>query len=315
MTPAKHSTLATCAAPANRLKFMPLALLSALASAGCGGGGSSTPTPSAAFRLYAAGDNVPSNAVAYFTSPLNASSTPTGTFVTGSGGELAGLAVDGNGNVIATDQFLNTITGYARPAPATSALFTITTTFHPGGDALGSDGKLYLTDYTNGALDAVSPPFTSASTPAALATGIGGAAALCFDSSQRLYVTGYIPGTITVLATPYTSASLTLTTGFANLDSCAVDSFTNQLIVNSVGASSGKVYVYNLPLTSASTPAATLAFASSSSTAVGVDPSGELYVGVGASVIDVYAPPFSSASLPLFSIPTANAVNSIAFGP
>ncbi|MGP6157001.1 MAG: hypothetical protein ACLPYS_05730 [Vulcanimicrobiaceae bacterium] len=43
-------------------------------------------------------------------------------------------------------------------------------------------------------------------------------------------------------------------------------------------------------------------------------PARKLYDAAGSSVIDGYAPPFTSASTPLFGIPTVNAVNAMTFG-
>jgi sugar lactone lactonase YvrE len=259
---------------------------------------------------------VPSNAVAYFTAPFSAASTPTATFATGSGGEIAGLAVDGSGNVIASDQNLHTITGYTRPSPTAATLFAISASFTPGGIAFDTLGKLYVADYdAGGGVDVVSPPFSNSSVPQALITGLTGVDALCFDGSQNLYTVTYGSGsTIRVYAPPYTGAPITLATGYNNVDGCAFNTVTNQLAVNVVGVFSGNVLVYSLPLTAASVPAAVLPYSSSSSTAVAFDASGRLYVGVGASTIDVYQPPITSASTPLFGIPTVNAVEAMAFG-
>jgi hypothetical protein len=114
-------------------------LLAPVALGGCGGGG--TNVTALAARLYAVGDAIPSNAVAYFTAPLSAASTPTSTFGTGSGGEVIGLAVDGSDNVIASDQFLKTVSLYTRPNPTTPLPVAISTSFTPTGIAYDSHGK------------------------------------------------------------------------------------------------------------------------------------------------------------------------------
>jgi hypothetical protein len=299
----------------SQTKFLLLCgLLAPLALSGCGGGGTNVTALSS--RLYAAGDAVPSTAIAYFTSPFTALSTPTSTFVTPPGGEVIGLAIDGSGDVITSDQFLKTVTGYMRPSPATASLFTVTTSFTPAGIAFDSQGKLYVADYDNGGgVDVIASPFTNSSTVTPLITGLNATDGLCFDTSQNLYTVAYgAASTIRVYAAPYTAASVTVATGNNNVEDCAINPAANQLAVNVVGAFSGKVLIYNLPLTNTSVPAVTLTYSSSSSTAVAFDTSGRLYVGVGASAIQVYQPPFSSASTPLFSIPTANAVNAMVFG-
>ncbi|HEV3157101.1 MAG TPA: hypothetical protein VGZ00_07095 [Candidatus Baltobacteraceae bacterium] len=293
----------------------PLAALAAALLAGCGGGGPSValPVPSPA-RLYAAGDAVPSNSIAYLTAPFSAASVPTGAITTASGGEVIGLAIDGSGNVIASDQFKNTIVGYARPNPTTSTLFTITPTFTPSGIAFGAQGKLYVADYTAGNIDVIAPPLSSGSAIQPLLSGFSGPSGVCIDATQTLYVTNYLPGTIRVFPPPYAQPGFTVSTGASNVDSCAVDATTNQLIVNSVGFLSGKVFVYDLPMSSASFPVTQITYSSTASTAVATDTSGRLYVGNGRPAIDVYVPPFTNTSAPIFSIPTANAITAMTFG-
>jgi len=299
-------------------RFLVICAVAALA--GCGTTNSVAPfqptaVPTAPARLYAAGDAVPSNSIAYFTGPFSASTTPTGSIATGSGGEVIGLAIDANGNLIASDQFLNTITGYTRPTPSTSVLFTISPGFTPGGIAFDANHNFYVSNYTANTVDTMSTPLSAASVATPLiTTGINGPAGLCFDTAQNLYVMNYSLGTINAYAPPYTGAATVVSTGVNNTDSCAYDNRTNQLIVNHVGVFTGSALVYNLPLTAASVPAATIAFATTSSTAVGTDFSGNLYVGTGTPTINVYAPPFTSASTPTFSFALANAINAIVVG-
>jgi hypothetical protein len=173
-----------------------------------------------------------------------------------------------------------------------------------------------VTNYdSGGGVDLISTPFSSTSTVTPLITGVNAADGLCFDATQNLYVVTYgSASAILVYAPPYTSAPITVATGNSNVDGCAISTSTNQLAVNVVGLFSGKVLVYNLPLTAASVPAVTLTFSSSASTAVAFDTSGRLYVGMGSPSIAVYQPPLTNASVPLFSIPTVNSVNAMAFG-
>jgi streptogramin lyase len=290
------------------------ALAASLVLAGCGGGTNVTalPSPAPSARLYVAGDFLPlAQGVAYFTAPFSSASTATASFATASGSGLDGIAVDASGNVIVADENNKTVTGYARPDPTTSTLFTISTPFLPGEVAFDSLGKLYITDQTDGEVDVVTPPFSSASTLQSLISGVPDASGICFDTAQNLYAVEYSSGTILAYAPPYTgAATATVSTGLSNVEGCAIDTVTSQLVVSSVSAP--KVAVYNLPLASASL-AATLTF-SSSTEAAGVDSAGRLYVGTDVPEISVFAPPFTSASTPLFSFPIVNADNAMAFG-
>ncbi|HTV74111.1 MAG TPA: hypothetical protein VME66_10430 [Candidatus Acidoferrales bacterium] len=291
-------------------------LCAAAALAGCGGGGTNvttlaTPTPEPS-RMYVAGDFLPlAQGVAYFTAPFSSASTPTATFETASGSGLDGIAVDGSGNVIVADENNNTITWYARPNPSTSTLYTIATTFAPGMLAFDTSGKLYVADQTDGKVDVITPPFSSASVPQTLISGVPDASGVCFDSAQNLYVVEYAQGNILVYAPPYTGApTATVSTGLADVEGCAIDAVTDQLAVSGIVAS--KVAIYNLPLTSASVAATTLSFTELEM--VAADSAGRLYIGTNVPEVSVYAPPFSNASTPLFSIPILNADNAMAFG-
>jgi hypothetical protein len=301
-------------------------LLFALVGCGGGGGGSTTPpnlptptpTPTPAARLYAAGDAVPSNAIAYFTAPFTAASLPAASIATASGGEIAGVAVDNSGNVVASDEFKNTITGYTRPNPTTTTAFTLGTSFEPAGIAFDASGKFYVANYTGNAIDVLSTPLSATSTITPLVTnGVSAPSAICFDTAQNLYVVNGPAGTIEAYAAPYPYAGtpVQVSVGVGNVFDCAYDATTNQLIVSHSNFATGNVYIYNLPLTAASTAAATIALTTTSPTDVAADKAGNLYVGVDLPGIEVFAPPFTSASLPTLTIsPTANAINAMAFG-
>jgi sugar lactone lactonase YvrE len=291
-----------------------------LAGCGGGGGGSSTPstptpTPPPPLRLYAAGDGNPSNAIAYFTAPFTASSTPTGSIATASGGEIAGLAIDSHGNVIASDQNENTITSYARPTPTTSTLFALSPGFTPTGIAYDVSGNFYVADYTDGKVDkASSVPLSSATTFTTLIASTLAPAAICFDEAQNLYVVNGTGGIVSAYAPPYTGTPISVNVGVSNVFGCAVSTPYNQLAVYHPGIGTGSVYIYNLPLTAASMPAVTFAFTTTSPTGLGADSSGNLYVGVDTPGIQIYTPPFANASTPTLTIPAVNAVHDITFG-
>jgi hypothetical protein len=93
----------------------------------------------------------------------------------------------------------------------------------------------------------------------------------------------------------------------------------SQLFVDSVSPGSGRVDVYTLPLTNASTPAFSITSGIDTPEAVAFDASGRLHIGnlgsVNGSVV-VYTGPFSAASVPTTTLPFASpfAIFGIAIG-
>jgi hypothetical protein len=299
-----------------------LVVLAACGSSGGGGPivtptatptGVPTATPTPAQRLYAAGDGVPSNAIAYFTAPFSNTATPTGTIATGVGGEIAGVLVDANRNLVASDQNLNTLTGYTRPAPTSTTEFTNSPGFTPAGIAYDNAGTFYVSNYSGGAVE-VGPLHTALAggTLFSVLVSVAAADGICFDSSENLYVTSYLAGKIYVYSAPYTGTPTVVQAPGFNTDDCAYDSVTNQLAIVQLSGPA-EVLVYNLPLNSASTPATTLTPAGTTASAVTVDKAGNLYVATDNPSINIYAPPFTGAAI--FAFPDANgAVQSMTFG-
>ncbi len=295
-------------------RLLSVCLIALLAA--CGGGGTSpppVPTP-APERLYVSGDSVPNNSIAYFNSPFGANTTIAGTIATAGGGAIAGLAVDATGRVFAADGFKNTLTAYPRPAPPGAPLFVMSLPFTPAKLAFDGAGNLYVADYGGGRIAVLAAPIAGTSAPATLITGLSTPNGLCFDVAANLYVTSFTSSILSVYQPPYTGSPVIVNTGTANSNSCAVDAATQQLIVASGNASLGQILVYDLPLAANAGPAVRIPFNGTAPTALAVDPSGDLFVGVGATAIQVYAPPFTSVSSPLFAIPTVNSIGAMAFG-
>lgn len=181
-------------------------------------------------------------------------------------------------------------------------------TFTSGGSqfqlAFGPSAKLYLG--TQGAsLNIYTPPFSGGTVASGTITDPNTTAmGVAFDASSNLYLSGSStrivvrPSEGTAAAT----AVLTLPAGAA-VRSLAVN--TQYLAAASVGNAPGAVFLYALPLTSASTPFATLTSGVGSPEGVAFDASGNLYVSnLSTGNVLVFTPPFSSASAPSVTLPT-----------
>jgi hypothetical protein len=266
-----------------------------------------TPAPTPAARLYVAGAGATANTVAYFTAPFTATSTATAAITTTSA-QIAGLLVDTSGNVIVTDIGASTVASYTRPTPTTSQQFSISIGA-ASGMAYGPAGTFYLTQLSE--IETAPTPLSASTvfTPL-IASGLSNAWGITFDSAGNLYVLEYTVGRILAYAPPYTGAPFAdISTGGADMESLSYDSTTNQVIaIRNTGA-----LVYNLPLTDASTPSASIA-ATFFFIVGATDKNGNLYVGTAGRTIEVYQAPFSNSSQNILTIPLANAPAAMAFG-
>jgi hypothetical protein len=139
--------------------------------------------------------------------------------------------------------------------------------------AADSKGDVFIPNFAtvgNGAIGIVSPPYTGAATQ--LTAGVDEPYGAAVDSGNNLYVANEGNDTITVYASPYTSASATVTTTSAPYGVVIAGS---KLFVTE----DNYIDVFNLPVTSSSTPAATLTMTGYSYGAAALDPSGNLWVG------------------------------------
>jgi hypothetical protein len=281
--------------------------LATLVSA-CGGGGATssqtsfatpTPTPvptSTPFAgpqyLYVAKTSPPSGIMQYAL-PLTASSMPNFTLPFDN---VRSLAFDASGDLAAADS-----TGHVKffppPLSATStpAVSFNTGTGFAGIAAFNGAGDLFVTA-ANG-VNVFAHPFTSASTPSAFITApsIRSSFALAFDAAQNLYVaadTGKM--SLLVFAPPY-SGTPVITPGVdvvTPYESIAVSA--NQVIAPALHLP-GRVDVYGLPLTAASTPNAGIESGSggiNGPNSVALDAAGNLYVmNTGNGSVTVYSLP------------------------
>jgi hypothetical protein len=88
----------------------------------------------------------------------------------------------------------------------------------------------------------------------------------------------------------------------------------NQLFIDDVAGTFGKVDVYNLPLTAASTPAFSITNGINTPEGAAADLNGRLYIGnLTNATVTVYTAPFSAASAPVATV-TASSGTFAIFG-
>ncbi|HTV93223.1 MAG TPA: hypothetical protein VMG98_10940 [Verrucomicrobiae bacterium] len=138
--------------------------------------------------------------------------------------------------------------------------------------AVAPNGDVFIPEFPTsaGALAVMSPPYTGAATT--ITTGIDGIYGVAADSNSNAYAANATSGDVTVYASPYTSVSATLTVTSAP-DGIYVSGSKLYVLEN------GFIDVFNLPVTSSSTPAATLTMSGYSYSAAAVDSKGNLWVG------------------------------------
>jgi sugar lactone lactonase YvrE len=251
-----------------------LALL-CLVVAGCSSKSTSPPppTPPPFTRLYVTTfDTAPNSLLEVFASPITNASTPV-VNVTSAASGLAGpggMVIDKSGNVYAVnDNAPRNVTIYAQPFTASS---TPTTTIvipvaatNPYTISLDSAGDIWVGD----------------------------------RSGVNSHIYEFTP--------PFSNAStpaLTLTNanGLTDSTGTAFDGAGHMAVAQQ---SSSNVLIYNVPITAASTPAATFATALHPEGVI-FDGAGNLYVTLesGAGGVAVFHPPFSNASTPAFTFGT-----------
>jgi hypothetical protein len=281
---------------------------------------SPTPTP-VPLHLYVGNDNA-SGTVLQFNLPLTMSTTSN--FGIASNNVVA-VAVDANGNLAVGDNagnlqyFTAPLSGSSTP----SATFKNGTASNTGQIAFLSGGGFWASTVGN-RVNEFNPPFSNASTPAAFVTdpGMVSDIGVALDPAQNLYIANAGTGNaaacagtsqpgggcgsdIYVYAPPYTGAPV-ITPNVINFPSAGNSTAYRKLAVNatrlyaaSVANGSGRVDVWNLPITAASTPAFSLTAGVNTPEGVALDPAGNLYIGnLSDATITVYSAPITSGSVP-----------------
>jgi hypothetical protein len=272
-------------------------------------------------HLYVGNDNTPGQ-VLQFNLPLTASSTSNFAIVSNN---VVAVAPDASGNLAVGDnagnlQFFTTpLSGSSTPAAA----FKNGAASNNGQIAFTSAGDFWAATVSN-RVNAFTHPFSNASTPsgfvtnAALVSVIGTA----FDSAQNLYIAnagtgnaaacagtsspgGGCGSNLFVYAPPYTGAPI-ITPNVINYPFSSASTAYRKIAVSatrlfaaSVANAPGRVDVYNLPITAASTPAFNLQTGVNTPEGLALDPAGNLYIGnLSDATVTVYSAPITAASVP-----------------
>jgi hypothetical protein len=263
-------------------------------------------------HLYVGDDNVAGGVQQYTIPVSNASAAnfkvPANSVLSMAINATGGMAVGELGGNL---QFFNPpLSGASVPAATFSnsgAASNGQIVFLPSGDFFAATSSTKVNRFA--------PPFTNASTPTQTITA-GGAAfiGLGLDSAQNLYVSnsGGVSN-LYVYAPPYTGAPI-ITPGIPTSAYRQLTILGNQLFVSDVAGALGKVDVYNLPLTVASTPAFSITNGINTPEGAASDLSGRLYIGnLGNATVTVYTAPFSAASVPVTTV-TAGSGSFAIFG-
>ncbi len=250
-------------------------------------------------HLYV-GNNSSPGGIRQYNLPLNGSSTPN--FTTPLDGVIS-LDVDASGNVVAGD-LVGNVSFFPSPlsgGSTRSALF-------PNGGGLGvyqlactTGGDLFVASTSQ--VHRFTRPFSNFSAPVQTINIPGfGALGVAVDAAQNLYVTSASStSSVLVYAPPYTGIPVSTPLVAALYRKLAVSA--SQLFVAVAGPGSGRVDVFNLPITNASTPAASITAGTNVPEAVVLDSIGNLYVGnLTGATVTMYRPPFSSSSAPVVTL-------------
>ncbi len=274
------------------------------------GSDSSVPAPQ---HLYVGNDSNP-GAILQYTLPITSASTPSATVAANN---VMCLTVDAAGNVVSGDLSGNLSVFNAPITSASTPAATFSNGTYIGQILLDSTDDLLVTNQ-GGSMNLFLHPLSSSSTvsqtisPAGI-TSIFGAA---LDSAANLVITANF-NALAVIAPPYTG---TPTVAPAALASGAgyrkIAIHNGQVFATFVNAGTGGIDVYNLPITSTSSPTFTMTNVDTPET-VAFDAGGNLYVGnLGDSTIRVFTPPFAASSTPsvTLTLPSPFAVFGIAIG-
>lgn len=282
-------------------KLRTLACLVAIGLAGL-----SVPEAKAQQVLWVGNDNVAGGSQQY-TLPISGSSTPNFTVVSSN---VVAVAQDGSGNLVMGD-FLGQLKFFTAPLSGAS---TASATFANGaGPNTGEFAFTPAGDFFVGtvgtAVNKFTHPFSNASAPSQVITtaGMTSAIGVALDAAQNMYISdgGGSGSSIFVLAPPYTGAPIH-TPAISGKFYRKVAVSATQLFVADVSGATGRVDVYNLPLTAVSAPAFSITSGTNTPEAVALDASGNLYVGnLGNSTVTVYSSPFSAASAPVTTMTAA----------
>lgn len=141
--------------------------------------------------------------------PVTSTSTPAQTIPIAGALNLFGIALDAAGGLYVADAFPFQVCFFAKPYGASpTTTFSGPPPFQPTFITFRSDGDLYVSNFTGGAIDVFHPPFTSGvNTPSAvIAITKSPPFGVKFDSSGRLVV-GLSDGELAVINPPFATGA------------------------------------------------------------------------------------------------------------
>lgn len=303
--------------PMRSLPLLVSAILAASLATACSSSSSTTITSNLP-HLYAAEPSA--NEVAVLAQPLSAGSLPG--FVISGFNFNSGIAFDAAKKLYVTNTSGSSIAVFTPPYSAASApSFTIAGVSSglniPEQLSFDGSGNLWVADQANKIIE-YTPPFSAGSTPALhVSTGLSLPQGVAFDGAANLYVADN-SGLLAMYASPYAAAPKTTANGLQFPLAIVTD------VAHVYVADFGKkgIVVFNTPLVGGDTPAFTITTGLTNGPhGLTFDASGNLIAGTNAGEKVFYAPPFSAASAPLFTIPCfvsppANCLTrQMAFGP
>jgi hypothetical protein len=300
-----------------------------------------TPTPSPIpLHLYVGNDNA-GGPVLQFNLPLTASTTSNFAIISNN---VVTVGVDANGNLAVGDNAgnLQFFTAPLSGASVPAAAFKNGAASNNGNASFLNTGDFWAATVSN-RVNRFNSPFSNASVPAAFVTDAGMVSDIgtAIDAAQNLYIAnagtgnaaacagtsspgGGCGSNLYVYAPPYSGAPV-ITPSVINYPFGSASTAYRKIAVNatrlyaaSVANAPGRVDVYNLPITAASTPAFNLQSGVNTPEGLALDPAGNLYIGnLSDATVTVYTAPITASSVPslIYKVSTgAFAIFGIAVG-
>ena len=283
------------------MRHASIALLAACASlAACSSGSDITPAP--AQLLYVGDDALPAFLRVY-TLPLSATSLPTVVLPLNKP-----FLIGVSSNTLAATELSGNIRLFTLPVSANSGPFA-TISSPSNSTPVFSHGLLYQGG--SGSISVFTPPFSNATSASdSIATFGLSAADLAVDPNGNLYVaTG-----ANVIGVVSGSTLTTVLTASASMSFRGMAATATRLFACGFNGLANDVFIYALPLTSTATPVSTIDLGEAAPEACVVDAAGNLYVGSPDGRIFVFAPPFSSTSVPTLTLATPAVIFGMAIG-
>jgi hypothetical protein len=252
-------------------------------------------------HLYVGNDNNP-GVVRQYDLPISANSTPNFSIASNN---VVTTATELNGHLVVGDNAGN-LTVFSPPLSGSStpaATFKNGNGTNNGQIAFTNTGDFFVGVVGTGIVNKFTHPFTNSSTPSSSITNSNLAFVIgtALDFAQNLYIVNADAndsGNLLVYSPPYTGTPI-ITPVVAGAHYRKLIVGATQLFVCATTQFTGRVDVYNLPITSSSAPAFSITQGMNIPEAVALDSFGNLYVGnLGNETVAVYNPPFSASSAP-----------------